>query len=162
MRRTARVLVVALLVAPVLAMAQEKPTPQEARKVISYYFNGKGHGVVPMEYKLCKEVALKGEMKNECIKEASSKSIAKGEEVYLWMNFLVPAGEESKILVQYSRNNEVRDTSNLTLGGAKRYRTWKKIPTNTTGDWKVKMLQELGNSDIDIGQLEFSVVDAAQ
>ena len=162
MRGTTRAMLVALICTPVLAMAQDKPTPQEARKVINYYFNGKGMGVVPMEYKLCKEVALKGEMKNECVNEISNKKIAKGEEVYLWMNFLVPAGEESKILVQYTRNDLVRDTSNVTLGGATRYRTWTKIPTNTTGSWKAKMLQEMDNADMKIGELEFSVVEAAQ
>jgi len=162
MTGTIRALLVALICTPVLSMAQDKPTPQEARKVIDYYFNGKGMGVVPMELKLCREVAIKGEMKNECVNEVANKKIAKGEEVYLWMNFLVPAGEESKILVQYSRNEQVRDTSSLTLGGATRYRTWKKIPTSTTGSWKVKMLQEMENSDMNIGQLEFSVVEASQ
>lgn len=162
MRSSIGALLVALICTPMLTMAQDKPTPQEARKVIDYYFNGKGQGVVPMEYKLCKEVALEGDMKNECVKEIADEKIAKGEEVYLWMNFLVPAGEESKILVQYSRNNQVRDTSNLKLGGATRYRTWKKIPTDTAGSWKVKMLQEMDSSDVNIGQLEFSVIEASQ
>lgn len=40
--------------------------------------------------------------------------------------------------------------------------TWKKIPTTTSGEWKVTMIQELENSDMDIGHLEFSVIDAAQ
>ena len=150
------------LCAPMVAMAQDKPTPAEARKVINYYFNGKGNGVVPMEYKLCKEISQKGEMKNECVSEIASKKIGKGEEAYLWMNFLVPVGEESKILLQYTRKDKVRNTSNITLAGATRYRTWKKIPTATTGNWKVKVIQELENSDIDIGQLEFAVVEAIQ
>ena len=162
MRATTRAVLVALVCTPLLAFAQDKPTPQEARKVIDYYFNGKGKGVVPMEIKLCKEVALKGEMKNECVKEVSNKKVAKGEDVYLWMNFLVPAGEESKILVQYSRNDLVRDTTNVTLGGATRYRTWMKIPTSTTGSWKAKMLQEMENADMSIGEVEFSVVEASQ
>ena len=143
-------------------MAQDKPTPEEARKVINYYFNGKGLGVIPMEYKLCKEISEKGDAKNECISEIPDKTLAKGEEAYLWMNFLVPAGDESKILLQYSRKDKVRNTSNITLGGATRFRTWKKIPTTTAGDWKITMVQELDNADLDIGHLEFSVVDAAQ
>lgn len=155
-------LTVTSLCAPLAAVAQDKPTPEEARKVINYYFNGKGHGVIPMEYKLCKEVAQKGEMKNECVTEISNKKVAKGEEAYLWMNFLVPAGEESKILLQYSRKNMVRDTSSVSLGGATRYRIWKKIPTSTTGDWKVSLIQEMDNSDVKIGQVEFSVVEAGQ
>lgn len=143
-------------------MAEEKPTPAEARKVINYYFNGKGQGAVPMDYKLCKEISQQGEMKNECIAEIADKKVAKGEDAYIWMNFLVPAGEQSKILVQYSRNDKVRNTSNISLGGATRFRTWKKVPTGTAGDWKINLIQELENGDVDIGQMKFSVVEASQ
>lgn len=143
-------------------MAEEKPTPAEARKVINYYFNGKGQGAVPMDYKLCKEISQQGEMKNECVAEIADKKVAKGEDAYIWMNFLVPAGEQSKILVQYSRNNKVRNTSNISLGGATRFRTWKKVPTGTAGDWKINLIQELENGDVDIGQMNFSVVEASQ
>ncbi len=162
MKRIICALAVTSLCGPLAAMAQDKPTPQEARKVINYYFNGKGQGVIPMEYKICKEISLKGETKNECVTEIFNKTLAKGEEAYLWMNFLVPAGDKSKILLQYSRKNKVRNTSNITLGGATRFRTWKKIPTTTTGDWNVTMVQELDNADLDIGQMKFSVVDASQ
>ena len=143
-------------------MAEEKPTPAEARKVINYYFNGKGQGAVPMDYKLCKEISQQGEMKNECVAEIADKKVAKGEDAYIWMNFLVPAGEQSKILVQYSRNDKVRNTSNISLGGATRFRTWKKVPTGTAGDWKISLIQELENGDVDIGQMKFSVVEASQ
>ena len=155
-------LAVTSLCGSLTAIAQDKPTPAETRKVIDYYYNGKGQGVIPMDFKLCKEISKQGEMKNECISEITDKKIAKGEEVYLWMNFLVPAGEESKILLQYSRKNKVRNTSNVSLGGATRFRTWKKIPTSTTGDWKINMIQELESADVDVGQLEFSVIDASQ
>ena len=162
MKKIIFVLAVTSLCGAMATMAQDRPSPEEARKVINYYFNGKGQGVIPMEYKLCKEISKIGDAKNECIAELSGKTIAKGEEVYLWMNFLVPAGEESRILLQYSRKGKVRNTSNISLGGATRFRTWKKIPTATSGEWKVTMIQELENSDMDIGHLEFSVIDAAQ
>ena len=162
MKKMIYILAVASLCVPFAALSEDKPTPEEARKVINYYFNGKGQGVIPMEYKLCKEISQKGDMKNECITEISDKKIAKGEEAYIWMNFLVPAGDESKILLQYSRKNMVRNTSNVSLGGATRFRTWKKIPTGTAGDWKLSLTQELDNADVDIGQVEFSVIDASQ
>jgi hypothetical protein len=115
-----------------------------------------------MDYKLCKEISQQGEMKNECVAEIADKKVAKGEDAYLWMNFLVPAGEESRILVQYSRKDKVRNTSNISLGSATRFRTWKKIPTGTAGEWKINMIQELENGDVDIGQMKFSVLDASQ
>ncbi len=159
MKKLVCALTVSLLYLPSLAMAQEKPTSAEARKVINYYFNGKGQGVVPMEYKFCQKVSLKGENKNECVADLSAESLKKGQEAYLWMNFLVPAGEEAKLLLQYSRNNRVRETSNASLGGATRYRIWKRIPTATAGNWKIKLLQEMANSDLEVGQLEYSVAD---
>ena len=153
---------VLLLCVPATGMAADKPTPEEARKVINYYFNGKGQGAIPLEYKLCQEVAQKGEEKNECVTELSDLKIEKGKDAYLWMNFLVPAGEDAKILLQYTRQNKVRNTSHVTLGGATRYRTWKKIPTATAGDWKVDIVQEMESKDLELGAIKFSVVEAMQ
>ena len=162
MRKVIYALVVTSLCGSLAVMADGKPTPAEARKVINYYFNGKGQGAVLMDYKLCKEISKQGDMKNECVTEIADKKVAKGEDAYIWMNFLVPAGEESKILVQYSRNDKVRNTSNISLSGATRFRTWKKIPTGTAGDWKINLIQELESGDVDIGQMKFSVVEASQ
>jgi hypothetical protein len=162
MKKIIYALAVTSLCGSLAVAADEKPTPAEARKVINYYFNGKGQGAIPMDYKLCKEISQQGEMKNECVAEIADKKVAKGEDAYLWMNFLVPAGEESRILVQYSRKDKVRNTSNISLGSATRFRTWKKIPTGTAGEWKINMIQELENGDVDIGQMKFSVLDASQ
>lgn len=151
---------VVLACLPAAGFAQEKPTPAEVKKVVEYYFNGKGHGAIPIEYKLCQEVSQQGETKNECVSELSNAKIEKGKDAYLWMNFLVPAGDEAKILLQYSRMDKVRETSNVSLAGATRYRTWKKIPTSTAGDWQVNIVQELESSDLEIGKLKFSVVEA--
>lgn len=162
MKKIVCALTFSLLAPAGFSITQEKPTPEEAKKVINYYFNGKGQGVIPVEYKLCEKVAVNGEQKNECVSEISGSTVVKGQKVYLWMNFLVPAGENAKILLQYSRENLVRDTANVSLGGATRYRTWKRIPTSTTGDWKVNVFQEMANEDLEIGQLEFSVIDGNQ
>lgn len=159
MNKIVCVLTATLLSLPVLAGAHDKPTPDEAKKVINYYFHGKGQGVVPMEYKFCQQVSLKGESKNECVSEISANALKKGQEAYLWMNFLVPAGERAKLLLQYSRNNMVRDTSNFSLGGATRYRVWKRIPTTTAGSWKVKLVQEMEKADVEVGELEYSVAE---
>lgn len=151
-----------LLCVPFAAMAQDKPTAAEVRKVIDYYYMGKGKGVIPMEYKLCQQVSEKGDNKNNCEIELPAGKIPKGQEAYLWMKFLVPAEDQAKILLQFSRNKLVRDTSNVSLSGATRYRTWKKIPTDTTGDWSINIVEEMDSGDHTIGQLEFSVVEATQ
>lgn len=78
------------------------------------------------------------------------------------MNFLVPAGDQPDIIIHFKRNNKVRSVSNLELPGALRYRTWKKIPTEKLGDWEVSIIQELADTDLNLGQFQYSVVDAGQ
>ena len=151
-----------LLCLPFGAMAQEKPTAAEVRKVIDYYYQGKGKGVVPMEYKLCQQIAEQGVNKNNCEVEIPGGKVKKGEDAYVWMKFLVPADDQAKILLQFSRDKLVRDTSNVTLTGATRYRTWKKLPTDTPGEWRINIVEEMSNGDEQIGQLEFSVVEGSQ
>lgn len=162
MKKFIYALAVSLIAMPGFILAQDKPTPAEAKKVVDYYFNGKGQGVVPIEYKFCKEVALKGENQNECVSEIPGKTVKQGDEAYLWMNFVVPTGEEPKILLQYFRDNMVRDTDNVSLRGAVRYRTWMRIPTTTMGDWKVRLFQEMADTDLAIGEIEYSVSGAGQ
>lgn len=162
MKKFIYTLAVSLIAMPWFTMAQDKPTSAEAKKVVDYYFDGKGQGVLPMEYKFCKEVAMKGESRNECVSEIPGNNLKQGEVAYLWMNFVVPSGEEPKILLQYFRDDMVRDTDNVSLNGAVRYRTWKRIPTTTTGDWKVMLFQEMANTDLAIGELEYSVSGAGQ
>jgi len=73
------------------------------------------------------------------------------------MNFLIPTDDQAKIYVSFSRNNRIRQTVDFTLPGAFRYRTWKKIPTDTTGNWTVHIFQELEDMDIDLGKLNYTV-----
>ncbi len=159
MKSNAVVLGVALAFAPVIGIAQEKPSPDEVKRVVDYYYNGKGQGAILVETKLCQKVSVQGDTKNECVTEIGDGAVGKGEEAFLWMNFLVPAGDEARILIQDSRLDKVRDTGSIALEGATRYRTWKKIPTSTIGDWKVNIVQEMEYSDLDVGQAEFSVVE---
>ena len=145
-----------------MVIAQEKPTSAEVKKVLDYYFQGRGQSAILVESKLCQRVSEQGETKNECVVEMADARIAKGKDAYLWMNFLVPAGDQANILVQYSRMDRVRDTSTVSLRAATRYRTWKKIPTSTVGDWKVNIVQEMDGADVDVGQMEFSIVEDQQ
>lgn len=162
MKPLARTLALLALSLPVLVHAQDRPTPAEAKKVIEYYYHGKGKGVVPMAYQLCDQIHEQGEEKHNCKSTISDAKLKQGEEGYLWMNFLVPAGDEAKILLQFRRNGMVRKTSNVTLAGATRYRTWKRLPTDTPGEWQVNIIQEFENADMDIGKIDFSVVEASQ
>ena len=149
-----------LICLPAPIFAQDKPTPEETRKVIDYYYNGKGKGAILMDYKLCQEIHEEGTKKHECKSAITDGKVRKGEEVLLWMSFLVPAGDRVEILLQLKRKNKVRRVVPISLPGSPRYRTWKKIPTDKTGNWKVSFVQELEDVDLNLGELEFSVVEA--
>jgi len=148
-----------LICLPALAFAQDRPTPKEARKVIDYYYHGRGKGAILMDYKLCQEILEKGPEKYECKREITDGKIQKGQEVFLWLNFLVPAGDKAEILLQFKRKDKVRKVLPISPPGSPRYRTWKKIPTDKTGNWKVSIVQEMEDRDLNLGELEFSVVE---
>ncbi len=151
-----------LLCLPVIILAQEKPTPAEAQKVIQYYYQGIGQGAVLMAHKLCAQIYEEGPLKFECQEEITGEQIQKGQEAFLWMNFLVPSGDKSDIIIHYKRNNKVRSVSNFELPGALRYRIWKKIPTDKTGAWQISIIQELSDEDLSLGELRYSVSEATQ
>ncbi len=162
MRERICVLGVFLLFLPNVILAQDKPTPEEAKKVIDYYYRGKGKGVVLVDHKLCQEIYEEGVEKYECRREIAQTEIRKGQELYLWMRFLVPAGDKAEILLQFRRKDKVRKVLTLVLPGSLRYRTWKKIPTDKTGNWEVTFVQEMEDGDFNLGSLQYSVVGAKQ
>ena len=151
-----------LLLLPGIALAQEKPAPAEAKKVIDYYYQGKGMGAVLVEHKLCSQIYEDGPNKYECQEVITGEQIEKNREVFLWLNFLVPTGDQSEIIIHFKRNNKVRSVSNLELPGALRYRTWKKIPTEKPGNWEVSIIQELPDTDLNLAEMQYSVVETGQ
>lgn len=162
MKRLSIALMVALL-AVGMAWAEEKPTPDEARKVIDYYYHGQGKGAILMDLNICEKVGQEeGPDKNECLGNVDPGQIQLNQELNLWMNFLVPFKDTSDILLAFSRKGKVRHTANIKLNGATRYRTWKRIPTDKAGQWTVSILQELENQDIELGSLQFTVAAPTQ
>ena len=155
-------LVCLLLCLPATLLAQQKPTPAEAQKVILYYYQGIGQGAVLMDHKLCAQIYEEGPLKFECQEEITGGQIQKGQEAFLWMNYMVPAGDKADIIIHYKRNEKVRSVSNFELPGALRYRIWKKIPTDKTGDWQIQIIQELPDADLSLGDLQYSVAEASQ
>lgn len=154
------IIVMAVIGLPLIAWAADRPAPQQALDVVDYYFNGKGQGAVLMDYRVCSEVAPEGEDKNECRRSVDAMAIPLGEEVLLWMSFLVPADDQASILVSFSRNKRVRKTADVRLKGAIRFRTWKKIPTDKPGKWTVSIVQEMPDRDMELGTLEYTVTES--
>jgi hypothetical protein len=152
-------LVCLLLWLPASILAQEKPSAAEAKKVIDYFYQGKGQGAILMAHKLCTKIYEEGPLKYECQEEITGGQIKKDREVYLWMNYLVPTGDKANIIIQYKRNNMVRSVSDFELPGSLRYRIWKKIPTDKTGEWQVGIIQEMQDSDLNLGSLQYKVTE---
>ena len=148
-----------LLWLPASILAQEKPAAAEAKKVIDYFYQGKGQGAILMAHKLCTKIYEEGPLKYECQEEITGGQIKKDREVYLWMNYLVPTGDKANIIIQYKRNNMVRSVSSFELPGSLRYRIWKKIPTDKSGEWQVGIIQEMQDSDLNLGSLQYKVTE---
>ncbi len=156
-----KVFILSILLAylPTMSFAQDKPSSDEVRKVVQYYFNGKGQGAILMDFNLCQIIHKEGARKNECKLGIANKKIKKGQEVFLWLNFLVPVGDEAEVLLEYKRKEKVRKIQNISIPKSFRYRTWRKIPTNKSGNWTINIFQEADDKDLDLGSLKYSVVD---
>lgn len=142
---------------PAAAVALERPAAENVRQVIEYYYQGQGQGVILAEHFLCTEVATEGETKNDCRLRHDLPVVPQGAEVMLWMNFLVPNGDEGRILILFTRQDRVRHTSQVVVKSAVRYRTWKKIPTDRVGEWTVTILHELGDNDLELASFNYQV-----
>lgn len=157
MRQLFLAVIISMLV-PVAVGAQQQPTGEEASRVVNYYFNGQGYGAVLMESRLCREVAEEGKYKNECVNPVTDNRVKKGEDVNLWMKFLVPEGDQASILISFSIDGRVRKVSKTSISGSIRWRTWKAVPTYRTGDWSVVILQEMADQDVQLGTMAYTVV----
>lgn len=140
------------------AIAVEQPTSDEVRKVLDFYYNGKGLGVVLIEAKLCRAIEREGDQKNECSGEITAEPIAKGEAVFLWMSYMVPTGDEKqKIIVQLENGGVTRSVKNLDITGSLRYRTWRKVVFNRSGSWIAKIVHDKEEGIQVLGEKSFSV-----
>lgn len=140
--------------APILAMAGDKPTPEEAKKVLEYIYNGKGQAPVLVEAKLCRDVPKDGDNKGNCVDEITGP-LKKGDVAYAWLLFMAPDGDEAKkATVQFEVGGATVATKNMSIPGQQRSRTWFKNTFNKPGTWKIKVMldggEELGSRDITV------------
>lgn len=146
-----------LMFIPGLTFALDKPSSNDAKRVMDFYNNGKGLGAILVDYSMCQEMGKDEANKNDCAVLLNGNDIKIDDEIYLWMNFMIPVDDMASILITYTRNNRIRKTQEITLKSAFRYRTWKKIATDKPGKWTINISQELGQEDIDLGTLTYTV-----
>jgi len=144
------------------ASAVEKPTAAEVKKVLDFYYQGQGQGVVLIESMFCREVATSGENKNECIDPPlSNTSISKGETVNLWMAYMIPNKDEKQnIIIQFEQGSITRMVKDIQLGGSFRYRTWRKVKLNRAGEWTIKIILDQGNNSSLLATRKLTVSEA--
>ena len=141
------------------AVAVEKPSSEEVRRVMEYY--QQGEGAILVQQKMCSAIEKKGQNKNECTTEGTPAVINKGDSPLVWMNFLVAGSEPANVLVQFNYKGRVLSSKELKLSNSFRYRTWLNAPTSKVGTWKVTVEQELENGYESMGSQEYSVVEPA-
>lgn len=147
-----------LILLPSIALA--KPSADAVQSVLDHYNNGTE--LVLVDYKFCSDIAREGENKNECVDTLDPMTFAKGDKVYLWMNFMVPKNAAAKVLVQFSKSGRTMKARDINLTGSLRYRTWALIQTTKAGDWKIAIDQEVGDDFTAISALDYKVSEKAE
>lgn len=135
-----------------------KPAPDEVKRVLNYYFHGKGSGPVLMEAKLCRDIKREGADKNECAGDVTTQALKKGESVYLWMAYMVPEGEETQnIVVLFDKGGVTRNVESLQVSSQLRNRAWLKMSLDKVGPWKLRVVRDTGAGSESLGTLDVAV-----
>lgn len=132
-----------VLLLPLAVAALEKPTSEEAKKFLDFYYHGKGNGVVLVDMKICSSIGEDAENMNECAEEIMPDALKKGNAYYVWMVFLVPNGDEvDGIEIRFNRLGETRTTKETGVVGSIRYRTWRRFVPQSEGKWEIVVVHQ--------------------
>lgn len=141
------------------AIAAELPSQTEVKKVFDFYYYGQGKGVVLIDAKFCRGVHKEGEEKNNCKDDLTGQTVAAGEEIYLWMAYIVPKGDDKQnIIIQLYQGTIPRNMKTLQVSGALRYRTWRKYTVKKPGTWSVRIRHDKGENAPLLGTTMITVV----
>lgn len=143
---------------PLQSFASDEPTQQAINKVVAYYYGGEEKPLLA-EYKLCRDIGSVDNEKNQCIDELDPHSLEQNQVVYLWMNYLVPKGADSDLLLHYNHNGITRDASTLKVSGSIRYRTWKKLKLSRTGLWEMPIYMEQNGQYTELQRITVNVTE---
>jgi hypothetical protein len=156
-------LLITALCLAVAGPAAAKPSPDEAARIIDYYFGGKDDGPLLVNAKVCADVHGEGELKHECTRELIDNRVPAGESFFLWMKYVVPVDSPpTKLLVQLNYQGITLQTLDVDVAPSLRYRTWKRVLLDKPGTWEVKMLHDRGDRLEVLGETVIDVVETAQ
>lgn len=131
------------------ALAQEtpespdKPSAEEAARVIDFFYHGQGQGVVLASARLCGDVPTSGENQYECVDPVAPDALVPGTTYNLHMMYLVPEGDRvDDIQVAYVLGGESIKTDTVDVQGSLRYRTWTAFTPRTTGSGSIRISRD--------------------
>lgn len=150
-------IVVAIVMVLVPALSFAAPTAESAKEVLDHYWSG--NSPLLIDYKICSEISKEGENKNECTTEVDPSAIAKGDKVFLWMNYMVPQHTEQNISVLFTRKNRPEKTRGIKITGSLRYRTWTTLPTGKTGEYSIQVDHEVDDNFTTLKTLSYQVAE---
>ena len=128
------------------SFAQSKPSPEAAKSFLDFYYLGQGKGVILADIKVCTDV-----VNTECEETVDPSLLKAGESYKIWMAFVVPEGDVVETLnIQFSQNDELQFSRDLSVKGSIRYRTWRTFTPNNAGIWEVKVMD---NREVELEEL---------
>jgi hypothetical protein len=154
-----RTLLCSALLATGSALAQESapiappPPADEIKRVLEYQENGKDRGPALLEVVACNKVdQTKGSPTAFTCLEPITGPVKKGAIVHVWSQWFCPkGGKYEDIRFQWLHEKEVRATTDITVEGLAKVRTWRAQTVGKAGKWTVKVFRgdvELGSTSL--------------
>lgn len=140
------------------APAGPPPSADEIKRVMDYQDNGKDRGPALLDVVACLKVdQTKGSPTIFTCIEPVTGPVKKATTVNAWIQFFCPKGGKYEDLkVQWLLGNEVRQTTDFTVEGLARTRTWRAHTPPKAGKWTIKIVQGEGK---ELGSTTFTVTD---
>jgi hypothetical protein len=135
------------------AEAAPPPPADEIKRVLDYQDNGKDRGPALLDLVACLKVdGTKNAPTSFTCVEPIKGPVKKGTTVNAWTQWFCPrGGKYEDVSFQWVHEGQVRSTTDLTIEGLARTRTWRAQTLNKPGKWQVKVLRgsaELGVAEI--------------
>jgi hypothetical protein len=137
------------------AAAPAAPSADEINRVLDYQDNGKDSGPVLLKIQPCNKVDTKkgSDTQFTCI-EPITGNVKKGSTVNAWLQFFCPkGGKYEDVSLQWLLDGAVRTTTDVTVEGTGRTRTWKASTLSKPGKWTLKLVRgatELGSATVTV------------
>ncbi|MER2567065.1 MAG: DUF2914 domain-containing protein [Myxococcaceae bacterium] len=144
--------------APAAPAGPPPPSADEIKRVMDYQDNGKDRGPALLDVVACLKVdQTKGSPTIFTCIEPVTGPVKKATTVNAWIQFFCPKGGKYEDLkVQWLLGNEVRQTTDFTVEGLARTRTWRAHTPPKPGKWTIKIVQGEGK---ELGSTTFTVTD---